>query len=162
MWSVIKSLLSGAPDKSGEDKQRSSEATPIGIVALVAADRDRDLLTNVADRNQLDMRFAGSCGEAWAMASKLRVPVILCDRDLPAVEWRDIVRILGSALHRPAVILTSRVVDDFLWQEVIRYGGYGVLAKPFVEDDVVRSVRLAWSYWMSTIKVSTLPLKHYR
>jgi FixJ family two-component response regulator len=62
-----------------------------------------------------------------------------------------VMRILASAPQRPSVILTSRVVDDYLWQEVIRYGGYDVLSKPLREEDVVRSVRLAWSYWNSAI-----------
>jgi CheY-like chemotaxis protein len=117
------------------------------VVALIILEQDRELLAKIATPRGLDVRFTDSCGEAWNVANQLEAPVIICDRDLPGTEWRKVMRILASAPQRPSVILTSRVVDDYLWQEVIRYGGYDVLSKPLREEDVVRSVRLAWSYW---------------
>jgi DNA-binding NtrC family response regulator len=130
------------------------------IVALMVSEQDRELLTNVASRGQLELRLAYSCGDAWAILSESEAPVVFCDRDLPATEWRNLVQLFASAAHRPSVILASRVVDDYLWQEVIRNGGYDVLAKPLREDDVVRTIRLASSYW--SMKTSPLPLKRHR
>ena len=43
--------------------------------------------------------------------------------------------------------MTSPVNDGYLWGEVIRRGGYDVLAKPLEEDQTVRFVNLAWSLW---------------
>jgi hypothetical protein len=63
---------------------------------------------------------------------------------------------LASSPHRACVILVSGVLDAYLWDEVVRTGGYDVLYKPLREDDVVRSVRLAWSYWNSAIKTAAL------
>jgi DNA-binding NarL/FixJ family response regulator len=161
MWKSLRSFL--RVGKGSQDLQRDQPAIPSSakpIVALIIGEQDRALLTNIAIRTGIDIRFTDSCGEAWTIANQLEAPVILCDRDLPGAEWRDVMQILASAHQRPSVILTSRVVDDYLWQEVIRNGGYGVLPKPLREEDVVRSVRLAWSYWSSVMTMSPRPLKH--
>jgi CheY-like chemotaxis protein len=160
MWTAIKSLLRGR--KGSPDLRPDQPAEPlsaVAVVALIIGGQDRALLTNIATASGIDVRFTDSCSEAWTISNQLEAPVILCDRDLPGAEWRDVMHILASAPQRPSVILTSRVVDDYLWQEVVRHGGYGVLPKPLREEDVVRSVRLAWSYWNSTRKMSTLPVK---
>jgi CheY-like chemotaxis protein len=157
MWKTILSFFEGAPDThspSGAEQNRvaATTAPAIPVVALVLDDPDRELLTKIGRRDQLELRFTESCGQAWTLANQLGASIIFCDRDLPGAEWRDLVQILASAPQRPSVILTSRVVDDYLRQEVIRNGGYDVLAKPLREEDVVRSVRLARSYWNSASK----------
>lgn len=160
MWKAIRSFLGGR--KGSQDLRQDPPANPssaVPVVALIMGGQDRALLTNIAIPSGIDVRFTDSCSEAWTVANQLEAPVILCDRDLPGAEWRDVLHILASAPQRPSVILTSRVVDDYLWQEVVRHGGYGVLSKPLREEDVVRSVRLAWSYWSSAIKMSPRPVK---
>jgi len=160
MWKSIRSLL--RLRKGSQDLQRDAPArlsSAKAIVALIMGEQDRALLTKIATRTGIDIRFTDSCSEAWTISNQLEAPVILCDRDLPGMEWRDVMQILASAPQRPSVILTSRVVDDYLWQEVIHNGGYDVLPKPLREEDVVRSVRLAWSYWSSAMKMSPGPLK---
>jgi CheY-like chemotaxis protein len=154
MWKAIQSFL--RVRKGSQTFQRDQTANPLSavlIVALIISEQDRALLRNVAIPRGIDVRFTESCSEAWTIANQLQAPVILCDRDLPGTEWRDVMQILASAPQHPSVILTSRVVDDYLWQEVIRNGGYDVLPKPLREEDVVRSVRLAWSYWSSAMKM---------
>jgi hypothetical protein len=49
------------------------------------------------------------------------------------------------------------VVDTYLWNEVVSKGGFDVLSKPLREDDVVRAVRLAWSYWNSATRIGGNP-----
>ena len=68
--------------------------------------------------------------------------MILCDRDLPGRGWRETVEDLASSPHRACIILVSEVVDTYLWNEVVRTGGYDVLSKPLREDEVV--VRSGW------------------
>jgi len=160
MWKAIQSFLRAR--KGNQDLQRDQPAGSLSafpVVALILGEQDRALLMNIAIPRGIDVRFAASCSEAWTIANQTEAPVILCDRDLPGIEWRDAMQILASAPQRPSVILTSKVVDDYLWQEVIRNGGYGVLPKPLREQDVVRSVKLAWSYWSSALKMSARPLK---
>ena len=49
-------------------------------------------------------------------------------------------------------MLVSKVIDDYLWNELVSNGGYEVLRKPLREDQVSRAVRMAWSYWSSAAK----------
>lgn len=172
MWEALHSFFSNLhgrlrrdkpthPDRPSHRKSDSSTAARITLVALVVGDHDRGLLADVGARNQWSVHFTDTCGEAWAVLNQLKAPVILCDRDLPGTEWRSVVQMMASSAHGACAILLSRVVDDYLWNEVIGKGGYDVLPKPLREDDIVRSVRLAWSYWSSATKMSQPPLKHY-
>ena len=120
------------------------------VVALIRDHHDRSLLAAIGRRDRLDVHFADSCGEAWDAANRLQSPVVLCARDVPGMEWRDVVRILASAVPHPCVILTSPVADDNLWKEIVARGGYDVLATPLRDVDASRSIKLALSYWKST------------
>lgn len=117
-------------------------------------EEDRRLLTGLGSRNQWKMSFAETVAEARSLSENLRSPALLCDRDATGIDWRDAVETLSASSHRPCVLLLSTVVDDYLWNEVIRRGGYDVLAKPLREGDVLRSVKLAWSYWNSKKRTS--------
>ena len=160
MWKAIRSFLERLKgSRYLRQDQPAEPSSAIPVVALIIGGRDRALLTNIAIPRGIDVRFTDSCSEAWTIANQMEAPVILCDRDLPGAEWRDVMQILASAPQRPSVILMSRVANDHLWQEVIRHGGYAVLSKPLREEDVVRSVRLAWSYWSSAMKISPRPVR---
>ena len=137
-------------------KSDAQAVTPrISIVALVVSDHDREVLNCISNREPVDIHFAESHVDAWEAMNRLNSPVILYDRDWPNAEWRATVQALASSPHRSCVILASRVADDYLWQELIRCGGYDLLAKPFRADDVARALKLAFSYWKSARAAAT-------
>jgi len=127
----------------------------ITVIGLVTSDGDRRLLASICSRNRWHLLFTDTCEDARLALHKLQAPVILCDRDLPGRGWRETVEDLASSPHRACIILVSEVVDTYLWNEVVRTGGYDVLSKPLREDDVVRAVRLA-SYWNSATRTSAI------
>jgi CheY-like chemotaxis protein len=135
----------------------SSSMTPLAIIGLVTRDEDRQLLAGICGRNGWHLLFADTCEEARAALDELKAPVVLCDRDLPGKGWRETVEGLASSPHRTCIILVSGVVDTYLWHEVVRTGGYDVLSKPLREDEVVRAVRLAWSFWNSGTRTGAPP-----
>ena len=138
--------------------RRDGRATDnIMVMGLAFTDEDRRLLASVCSGRQWNVVFTDTSDQARATLDQLKAPVILCDRDLPGGEWRDVVQVLASSPHRACVILISRVVDDYLWNEVVQRGGYDVLPKPLREEDVVRAVRLAWSYWNTARRASAFP-----
>ena len=133
----------------------ASKAGPHGslavpVVALVREGCDRELLEGIGIRDHLDIHFADTCGEAWNATNRLKSPVVLCERNIPGIEWPDAVRILASAVPHPCIILTSTVVDDHLRTEIVARGGYDVLATPMRDADTTRSIKLALSYWKNT------------
>ena len=147
MWKALHSLFGNLISRPSHREWASPKASRLGIVALGVADHNRKLLENVAARNLWDVHFTDTCGEAWEVLNRVKAPVILCDRDLAGTEWRDVVQKMASSPHKACTILLSRVVDDYLWNEVMGKGGYDVLPKPLREEDLIRSVKLAGSYW---------------
>ena len=149
----------GKPGLSGRSSHREGRAAiaNIAVIGLAFTEEDRRLLANVCSKRQWNVFFADSCDQARSTLDQLQAPVIFCDRDLQGGEWRDLVQVLASSPHRACVILISKVVDDYLWNEVAQKGGYDVLLKPLREEDVVRAIRLAWFYWNSTRRASVLP-----
>jgi len=134
-----------------------ADSRPLGrlnVIALISGDTDRRELTGICSRKGWNLLFVGTLEEARTVLEKVRAPVVLCDRDLPGCGWRATMEGLASSPHRACIILVSAVVDSYLWNEVVRTGGFDVLSKPFREDDVARAVRLAWSYWNTAAKPS--------
>ncbi len=134
-----------------------TDSLPLGrlnVIALISGDAERRELMGICSRKGWNLLFVGTLEEARTVLEKVRAPVVLCDRDLPGSGWRSTVEGLASSPHRACVILVSAVADSYLWNEVVRTGGFDVLSKPFREDDVTRAVRLAWSYWNNAAKPS--------
>lgn len=148
MWRVFSSLFAEA------FPGRRVLPARIPVIALISADHDRRVLSGLAGKESWDVRFAESSDEASAMASRLSAPVVLFDRDWPATPWKSVMETLRSSPQKPCVILLSGVVDEYLWQEVIRRGGYDVLAKPLRAEQVIRVVKLALSYFNSAPKAA--------
>ncbi len=150
MWKALRSLFKRLPRRgTAADQDRESGTA---VVALVVSDKDQQVLKDVADRQSLRLHFARSCEEAADLAERLGAPVAIFDRNWPGADWRTVVQKLSVAQGRPCVLLASGVVDEYLWQEVIRRGGYDVLAKPLRAEDVSRAVKLALSYWAAASK----------
>jgi FixJ family two-component response regulator len=118
----------------------------IPVLAIVREDLDRNSLSTFSVRGQWDLVLTSSCEEALKGLKKMRAAVILCDRDLPGLDWRDALEALAASRPDCPIVLTSSVNDEYLWDEVIHKGGYDVLSKPLREDLTVRAVNLAWSY----------------
>lgn len=123
------------------------------VVGLLADNHDRHLLANVSSGNGWVVHFVDSLAATLAAAASFRVPVILCDRDLLGADWREAVSRLASSSLPTCVILVSRAADGCLWEEVIRSGGYEVLSRPLRPEEVIRVIKLAWSFWNSMLKM---------
>ena len=169
MWRAIQALFGtlcgfrqrGKPCAGGllSHRPEGSSRARITIVVLVVNDQDRRLLAGIGSRNQWNVLFADTCEEARVAVDKLRAPVILVDRNLPGREWTDVMKILAASPHRCCIVLASRVVDSYLLNEVVSRGGFDVLSEPLREEDVVRAVKLAWSYWNSPMRSALFPVK---
>jgi DNA-binding NtrC family response regulator len=124
------------------------------MVALLAEERDCAVLADICRRSHWNVSFANTCSEALALMDRVKAPILFIDRDLAGSDWRGAMASFASSSSRTCIMLISRVVDVYLWNEVVRYGGYEVLAKPLRGDDVSRAVRLAWSYWSTAARSS--------
>jgi DNA-binding NtrC family response regulator len=139
-----------------------SPTTHTSIVGLALEADDQLLLAEISLRNQWDISFTRTCEEATAEAHRTGAQMVVCDRDLPDPEWKHTVKHLSMRRPGTCIILVSAVVDDYLWTEVLRVGGYDVLSKPLREDEVLRAVKLARSYWESANRPAAIPSKKPR
>jgi AmiR/NasT family two-component response regulator len=96
--------------------------------------------------------FATTRQEAEQVSQTLKPQIIFFDRDMAGQDWRSFVTGFAAASGRACIMLVSKVIDDYLWNELVSNGGYEVLRKPLREDQVSRAVRMAWSYWSSAAK----------
>jgi DNA-binding NtrC family response regulator len=124
----------------------------IPVVALIVDEQDRRVLANTYSANASghqtwEVRFAESCEQVSAMASHLVAPIILLDRGWPGAEWRTAVQRFAASPNHACVVLVSGADDAYLWQELVRSGGYDILPKPIQADDVSRVMKLALPYW---------------
>jgi DNA-binding NtrC family response regulator len=110
----------------------------------------------VEDLTFLESRFreahwklymAGTYREALAELSKKRLPVVLCECQLPDGNWKDVLSRLAPMLERPRLIVFCRHADYRLWTEVLSLGGFDLLATPFREDELVFTIGSAWLDW---------------
>jgi DNA-binding NarL/FixJ family response regulator len=78
----------------------------------------------------------------------LDVPLVILDWDENGRDWRDGLSRLSSVHQQICVLLASRVVDDNLREEVLRFHGYDVLAKSADGEQIIRTVQFAW-FWIT-------------
>ena len=124
----------------------------VTIVCLLAEEPDCSLMTGLCRGNQWSVSFAKTREEAQKALRELKPQIMLFDRDLAGQDWREFVKGFAAASGGACIMLVSKVVDEHLWNDLVSSGGYEVLRKPLREDDVARAVRMAWSYWSSTVK----------
>src|ERR1700716_242313 len=134
---------------------RSENGERIPVLAIAREEPDRNSLSAFSVRGQWDLVLTSSYEEALDLLKKMRAAVILCDRDLPGLDWRSALETLAASRPDCPIILTSSVNDEYLWDEVIHKGGYDVLSKPLREDLTVRAVNLAWSYSKERARIKT-------
>ena len=124
------------------------------IVALLGEDADRAVVSAFCRRRDWEVSFARTCPEAVAVMERIQAQILLLDRDLAGEDWKETMTAFASSSGRTCIMLISRAVDAYLWNEVVRNGGYEVLTKPLQEEDVSRVVTLAWSYWIMRFRTA--------
>ena len=109
-------------------------------------------MTELCKRNKWELFFATKREEAERFLRELKPQIMLFDRDLAGPDWREFVAGFAAATSGVCILLLSTVIDDNLWNDLVSNGGYELLRKPLREEEVSRAVRMARSYWSSTVK----------
>jgi DNA-binding NtrC family response regulator len=152
MKQAIESLLTRARGLFHKPESKRGEVTILGLLADAA---DRDLLSAAAARNQWSISFAHSYEESRDSLEKKQAAIVLCDRDLVQPDWGLAVQSLAACSPGACILLVSKVADEYLWNEVVRCGGYDILSKPLQEAEVERAVKLACTYFYARIPFRT-------
>lgn len=118
---------------------------PVQLVAVIQNADDSETLRELAKINKWRISIVGSSDAAIALLKEQPTPLVICDRDLTG-EAGDVLAKIAAQPQAVCVLLASRAVDDYLWQQVIRHHGYDVIAKPFQPEELRRAVTFAWSW----------------
>ncbi len=131
----------------GARRVPGKDVVHIRLLAVTPHSEDYASLERILDRSRCTILRAPGCKEAMRAIDRNRPQVVLCERDLPDGNWRDLFRALGSLRNPPPFIVASNHADEALWAEVLNVGGYDVLAKPFDREEVDRVMNSAWRAW---------------
>ncbi len=124
----------------------------VNIVCFVANESDRSLMAQLCRRDQWGVSFPESREQAEQALHEIKPQIMLFDRDIAGQHWREFVAGFAAATSGVCIMLLSKVIDDNLWNDLVSNGGYELLRKPLREEEVSRAVRMARSYWSSTVR----------
>jgi DNA-binding response OmpR family regulator len=123
-----------------------SPGQPVKLVAITQNSDDAETLRQIASDYGWRILIVDSSSRAIASLNDQPTPLVICDRDLTGEDWRDVLGKIAAQPQAVCVLLASRVVDDYLWRQVLRHQGYDLVAKPFQPDELRRAVIFAWSW----------------
>src|SRR5438034_613414 len=119
----------------------------ISSLAISPSAEDLSFLEHKFNEANWKLYTASTYREALAALGHYRVPVVLCDCQLPDGDWKDVLSQLAPLPDRPRLIAFSRNANEKLWAEVLSMGGFDLLATPFREEELVFALGSAWLDW---------------
>lgn len=138
----------------------TSKATePIKVLSVSPLENDHATLKAIIDHSSWKLFKADSHAAALSILRLDEISVVVCEYDLRAGTWTDLLDRLNALRHPPSMIVTSRLADERLWAEALNLGAWDVLAKPFDRTEVLRSVKAAWQHWYDHIQTPTCVMK---
>lgn len=130
----------------------TTQSPPEKIAILLVSPyvQDADALRQILRHRDWDICQVADCYEAAKHLRTHAASVVICERDLPDGDWRDVLHLSMEADSAPLLLVVSRYADEKLWAEVLNLGGYDVLLKPFDKSEVTRVIGMAWRHWRSS------------
>jgi response regulator of citrate/malate metabolism len=135
----------------------------ISILIASPYEEDHRSFRAIFRRSNWTLLTASTIAESLRVLQDADVSVILCERDFPDGNWKDLLESAPTATtFPPRVIVTSADADNYLWSEVLNCGGFDVLLKPVEPQELFRvaslanrswreQARTAHEYWMMSV-----------
>jgi DNA-binding NtrC family response regulator len=126
-----------------------SASLNLAVNALVVSPFEGDYasLRNILSHSNWILNRAAGCREALAVIQRLKISVVVCERDLPDGNWKMLLEATAALPHPPRLIVSSHAADDRLWMDVLGAGGYDLVLVPFEGPEVLRAISLASQSW---------------
>jgi DNA-binding NtrC family response regulator len=138
-----------------EDSNPSTGAASTGIRSLHPGGKPAALLVSPLEEDQLALEAilqqlgwtlftVPALGQALTFLRDHPVSVVITEQDLPLGDWKHLLEAIQHLSHTPLLVVMSRQPDEYLWAEVLKMGGYGVLTRPFRAQEMRRMLQEAW------------------
>jgi DNA-binding NtrC family response regulator len=122
------------------------------LVALPSAEESAPLRKILADDEWI-LHFAWTYPAAEAILRATPFGVVICPRRFADGHgWKDLLNEVQQKPIPPPIIVADRLADEALWAEVLNLGCYDLLMTPFVAEEVMRVVSMAWGFWERTLE----------
>jgi DNA-binding response OmpR family regulator len=118
-----------------------------GVLAICPGAQDRALMREILGRNCMKLYQAATGREGAEFLWRHLPQVVICEARLPDADWKEVLGQTAQLRDGPRLIVISSQADDSLWAEVLNLGGYDLLPKPLVPEEVARVAGLAWQNW---------------
>jgi hypothetical protein len=89
------------------------------------------------------MRLTRNVEESLHALDSFPAHLVIYDWMPETNDWRLAVDKLSSRRDHPCILLASRVVDEYLWAELVSHGGFDVIPRSADTEQLIRSVRFA-------------------
>lgn len=116
----------------------------VAVLAVSASEQDHTSLRQIFSHTNWRLFAARDHRGAFGLLKNCRIGVVLCECSPPEGKWLDLYESLVALPTSPLLIVSSNHADSSLWGEVLSFGAYDVIAKPFDRTEVTRIVSLAW------------------
>jgi DNA-binding NtrC family response regulator len=118
------------------------------VARVLVVDDDRvvrGLIAEILRRAGYDVAAVGDADEALRIAADATIELVITDMTMPGMSGLDLVTAVHAGRPRlPVLIVTGSGADDRV-AEALANGAAGVLAKPFSQAELRRSVADALS-----------------
>jgi len=108
--------------------RRPGSITPVLLAS--ALESDRRALEALLRGSPYLLVHAANWNTALNLAGHIVFPVILYDRLFDIKDWQLAVKRLVSSWQSPSVLLLSQTMEDGLWGDLVRSGGFDILVRP--------------------------------
>ncbi len=116
------------------------------IISISECQADHVALSRIVDANKWHFTPARTYQEGALKLRCLGAVVVFSDCTLPDGTWRDVLNVVAEFEEPPLLVVASAFADELLWSEVLNLGGYDVLQKPYVQDEVERVLDSVWRH----------------
>ncbi len=111
---------------------------PNAILFVSPSAEDARAVSDMLSRVSIPVRHATDLGKARQMLAGEKFGAVLTESRLPDGSWEDVVKLAEKGRNRLAVVVTDRLADARFWAEVLEFGAYDLLPKPFCSGEVQR------------------------
>ncbi len=119
----------------------------VDALLVGAFEMDRTMISGVFRRAGWRLEQASDRVSAWDLLRHHPFHVVIAEAEVPAWDWKTLLRDLHTLPHPPQLIVTSRHADNYLWSEVLNVGAFDVLPQPLVREETERVIAAARRYY---------------
>ena len=120
------------------------EAEPPGILAITADLGFYCSVLNAASSCGWSADWGTSMNRGLEICGSKPIQIVIYDRNLPGVDWRDALNRLNAVAEHARILLAAPRIDEDLWHKVLGRRGYDVLVRSASSEQLKRELRFAW------------------